>query len=391
MRKRGVHLQYSFEAHDQRGADLHNPLFELLQSVQQQGSIRRAAQSMGASYRHVWGQLKQWELVLGAPLVTWIKGQPARLTPFADRLLWAERRARTRLTPHIETLRVELERVLAEAFDGSQQVLTLFASHDLALPLLRERASAEHGLHIDLSFAGSIDSLRALGAGRCLVAGFHVPALRDGSPVFARAMKNLLKPGRHKLIGCTRRMQGLMVARGNPLAIATLADVARPGVRLVNRQPGSGTRLLLDHLLDQERIEAARVRGYLDPPEDSHVAVAASIASGLADVGPGIEAAAHQFGLDFIPLIAEDYFLVCLKESLEHPAVQRLREALTSAAWQEDLRSLPGYVATRPGEVLALTRSLAWWNYRSAKKKAGARGSSRTRERRRIAAAAGEA
>ena len=127
----------------------------------------------------MWGQLKQWEEVLAEPLVTWIKGQPARLTPFAERLLWAERRARTRLTPHIEALRAELERVLADALDGSQQVLALFASHDLALPRLREHASAQHGLHIELKFAGSVDCLRALGAGRCLVAGFHVPALRD--------------------------------------------------------------------------------------------------------------------------------------------------------------------------------------------------------------------
>jgi putative molybdopterin biosynthesis protein len=367
MRKRGVHLQYSFEARGQRGAELQNPLFDLLQAVQQHGSIRGAAQGMDASYRHVWGQLKSWEEMLGEPLVTWVKGQRARLTPFADRLLWAERRARTRLTPHIETLRAELERVVAEALDGSQQVLTLFASHDLALPLLRERAGTHHALHIDLRFAGSIDALRAMRAGRCLVAGFHVPALQDASPVFADAMKRLLQPGRHKLIGFARRTQGLLVAKGNPLAIGTLADLAGGTARFVNRQPGSGTRLLMDHLLDQQRIAPSQVQGYVEHIEDSHVAVAASIASGLADVGPGIEAAAREFELDFVPLIGEDYFLVCLKESLEHPAVQRLREALASAAWQSDIAALPGYAAQQPGEILALTRSLAWWHYRVAK------------------------
>jgi hypothetical protein len=80
--------------------------------------------------------------VLGQPLVSWSQGQPARLTPFADRLLWAETRARARLTPHIEALRAELSRVLTDALDGTQQVLTVFASHDLALPLLREHAAA---------------------------------------------------------------------------------------------------------------------------------------------------------------------------------------------------------------------------------------------------------
>ena len=369
MNSRGVHLQYSFESTGQRGAALHNPLFELLQAVHEHGSIQHAAKHLGASYRHIWGALKRWEDTLGEPLVTWAQGQPARLTPFADRLLWAEKRARARLTPHIEALRAELERVLADALDGSQHVLTVFASHDLALPMLRDVANRDHGLHIDLRFAGSIDALRALRAGRCLVAGFHVPALPDHSPVFARAMKSLLQPGVHKLIGCTRRTQGLMVAKGNPHAIATPADLTRRPLRFVNRQPGSGTRLLMDHLLDQQRIDPAQVGGYLDHLEDSHVAVAASIASGLADVGPGIEAAARQFGLDFVPLLGEDYFLVCLKESLDHPAVQRLREALAGEGWQRDVAALPGYAPSRSGEVLAMTRALAWWHFRAPKKK----------------------
>ena len=125
MKARGVHLQYSFEDDGQRGAALHNPLFELLQAVHTHGSIQHAAKHLGASYRHIWGALKRWEATLGEPLVTWAQGQPARLTPFAERLLWAEKRARARLTPHIEALRAELERVLGEALDGSQHMLTI--------------------------------------------------------------------------------------------------------------------------------------------------------------------------------------------------------------------------------------------------------------------------
>ena len=365
MRQRGIHLQYSFEPDGQRGADVHNPLFELLLAVELHGSIRHAASALGASYRHVWGQLKHWESLLGEPLVSWSQGQPARLTPFALRLLWAERRARTRLTPHIEALRAELERVLADALDGSQQVLTMYASHDLALPALRELASAAHGLHIELRFAGSLDALRALNQGRCLVAGFHVPRLADGSPLFSAALKPLLRPGRHKLIGCMRRQQGLIVAAGNPLGIVGVGDLARPGLRFVNRQRGSATRLLTDHLLDAQGIQAAA--DALDRAEDSHVAVAAAVASGLADAGLGIEAAAGQFGLGFAPLIEEDYFLVCLKESLEQPAVQRLREALSSVAWTDALSALPGYTPLRCGEVLSLTQALPWWRFRGPK------------------------
>ena len=376
MKARGVHLQYSFETDGQRGAVLHNPLFDLLSAVHEHGSIQHAAKALGASYRHVWGLLKRWELVMGEPLVTWAQGQPARLTPFADRLLWAETRARTRLTPHIEALRAELEHVLAEALDGSQHVLTVFASHDLALPLLRDLAGAAHGLHIELRFAGSVDALAALAQGRCLVAGFHVPPLAGGSAQFAGAMKPLLKPGVHKLIGCVRRTQGLMVRPGNPLQLGGLADLvagtgpdagAAASPRFINRQAGSGTRLLMDHMLAEQRINPAAIPGYFDAAESSHLAVAAALASGVGDVGPGIEAAAAQFGLDFIPLIAEDYYLVCLKDALEHPAVAKLRQALESPAWPAALAALPGYTPARSGAVLSLTQALPWWHFRVVK------------------------
>ena len=361
-----LQLHYTL-GRDTGPALVRNPLIDLLQAVDSHGSISAAARALGLSYRHVWGALKRWEDTLGEPLVTWTKGQPARLTPFSERLLWAETRARTRLTPHIEALRAELERVLAEALDGNQQVLTIFASHDLALPRLRDLA-AQQGLHIDLRFAGSLDALRALDAGRCLVAGFHVPPLRAragrSASTFAQALKPLLQPGQHKLIGCVRRTQGLMVHPLNPHRLRGLPDLAGSPARFINRQRGSGTRLLMDHLLAEHGIDAATIRGYADPPEDSHVAVAAAVASGQADVGAGIEAAALQFGLDFIPLITEDYFLACLKHALEHPAEVRLREVLGASTWLQAVAGLPGYEPAHSGGVLALTRALPWWNYR---------------------------
>lgn len=365
--RRGIHLEYSFAPNAaQRGATLANPLVDLLRTLRDTGSISAAARQSGSSYRHTWGQLKHWEEVLDAELVLWVKGQPARLTPLAERLLWAETRARTRLAPHIEALRSELERVLTLAFDAAHEVLTVYASHDLALPLLRDQADA-HGLHIDLRFAGSIDALQALAQGRCDVAGFHVPLLTAGKPPgFARALKSLLKPGRHKLIACHRRTQGLLVAAGNPLGITGMAGLARPGLRFVNRQPGSGTRLLTEHLLAYAGIEPERIGGFHGPCEDTHVAVAAAIASGQADAAVGIEAAAAQFKLGFVPLAEEGYYLVCLKDSLERSAIGRLRELLSSPAWAEAAGSLPGCsAAADAGQVLALTQALPWWHYRT--------------------------
>ena len=369
--RRGIHLEYSFEATpaDQRGAVITNPLIDLLRTLRDTGSISAAARALGGSYRHTWGALKHWEQVLGADLVVWTQGQPARLTPLAERLLWAETRARTRLTPHIEALRSELERVLSLAFDSTHEALTVYASHDLALPLLRDRAEAQ-GLHIELRFAGSRDALQALADGRCDVAGFHVPALRASrSPTFARALKGLLKPGRHKLIACHRRMQGLIAAHGNPREVLGIADLARPGMRFVNRQPGSGTRLLTEHLLAEAGVPPERIAGFHGPCEDTHVAVAAAVASGLADVAVGIEAAAAQFKLAFVPLIEEDYYLLCRKETLERVALVRLRELLAGTAWQEALLTLPGCAASAmAGDVLALTKALPWWHYRTPRR-----------------------
>jgi putative molybdopterin biosynthesis protein len=373
MRSRGVHLEYSFQPDDQHGADVHNPLFELLSALRDHGSIQHAAKALGASYRHVWGQLRHWEGVLGEPLVSWAQGQPARLTPFAQRLVWAEARARARLAPHIEALRVELERVLSEALDGTQQVITLYASHDVALPLLRERAAAEHRLHVELKFAGSVDALRALADGRCVVAGFHVPRLAGGGKLFEKDLKPLLKPGLHKLIACATRRQGLVVARDNPHAITSLRDLARGGVRFVNRQSGSGTRLLTDQLLQIERIAPQSITGYADGAEDSHLAVAAAVASGAADAGMAIEAAAQRYGLQFVPLADEDYFLVCLRDALESAPVLKLREVLAGPTWQQTLQSLPGYGGERAGAVLALTQALPWWKFRVSKRKGAVR------------------
>ena len=364
----GLHLRYAFEPGEQRGAALNNPLFGLLAAVLEHGSIRHAAQALGCSYRYVWGSLRRWEETLGEPLIIWSQGQRARPTQFAERLLWAERRARTRMQPHIEALRSSLGRVLADARDPRHQLLTVRASHDIALPVLQQHAAAAADLHLDIRFQGSVDSLHALSGHQCLVAGFHVPLVRGAAPVFAKALKPLLKPGLHKLIGCSRRMQGLMMRREHAGTVRDLADVRRHGLRFVNRQPGSGTRMLVDHLLHESSIDPGSLPGYDGLTEETHVAVAACVASGLADAGVGVEAAALQFGLHFAPLVEENYFLACLKSNLEHPAVRRLCTVLAGEGWSGILANLPGYrPALAPGKVLVMTGALPWWRYSKTK------------------------
>lgn len=356
-----IELSYRFAAAGRRPRALSHPLVTLLRAVRDGGSIKAAARSLGVSYRHAWGALRAGEAEFGCDLLRWVQGEGSVLTPRGLALVEAEDLALSRLAPQIEALRAELARAFDTALGTDHAALTLFASHDVATSALREMAPA-HGLHLDLRFLGSVDSLRALAAGRCRVAGFHAPLAAPAGSDYARQLQPLLQPGVHKLIGFAKRTQGLIVREGNPLGLAGVADLARPGLRFVGRQPGSGTRLLIDALLRGAGVEPQRVERGTEQAEDSHLAVAAAVACGVGDAGIGIEAAAAAFGLGFVPLAQERYAFVCLKPALEDPAVQALRALLAAPAWLERLRATPGYAPDASGEVLRLTEALPWWD-----------------------------
>lgn len=359
-----IQLHYTL-SRDAGNRLIRNPLPEMLAAVAQEGSISGAARALGLSYRHVWGALKRWEEQLDAPLIVWGKGQAAQLSEFGEKLLWAERQAQARLAPQIAALHADLERAFAVAFDANAHVLTLYASHDDALGLLREHAAAD-SLHLDIRFTGSVDAIRALNEGRCTLAGFHT--LEGAAPLSqtARTYKPLLKPGLHKLIGFARRTQGLIVARGNPLGLQRLSDVAAHGARFVHRPLGTGTRVLLGDLLDREGLSPDAL-GSFAHTETSHAAVAQAVASGAADAGLGIEMAAHARHLDFVPLVHERYHLACLKSSLDQAPTLALRTVLQSSAWQARMTELPGYAPALCGQVLAMSAVLPWWNFSAQK------------------------
>ncbi len=362
-----VELTYALRATDEAPRELHHPLIALLDAIQRHGSISGAARHSGLSYRHVWGELKRWERELGHTLVVWTKGQPATLAPFGSKLLWAERRAQARLAPQLDALRAELERAFAVAFDEDAAVIEVAASHDEALRSLRTWAAQHSKLHLDIRFSGSVAALSALNEGRAIVAGFHALTHARVGSLTARAYRPMLEPGRHKLIGFATRRQGLMVAAGNPLGLAQLRDLARRGVRFVNREPGTGTRLVLEELLADAGIAPEAIDGH-ERVEPSHRAVAEAVASGSADAAFGIEAAARGRGLDFLPLAEEHYFLATLAEHLERAPLLALRVALASPQWQVQLSALPGYAPHRSGEVLSLTEMLPWWRWRTSKR-----------------------
>lgn len=324
-------------------------LVAILGEIEASGKLTQAAERAAISYRHVWNLVDQWEAFLGAPLVTKERGRGSTLTPLGESLLWAGRRAQSRLAPELENLAAEFARSVNCALHDRPAALTLRASHDFAIAGLRELLAAE-GLELAVRYQGSFDALRALRRGECDVAGFHVPEGSLGQ-LMTRRYAECLPRGEFRLVSFVRRTQGLIVAAGNPRNIGAMADLCRADVRMVNRQRGSGTRALLELLISAEGLDRALMQGY-EVEEMTHGAVAAMVAGRQADAGLGVQAAAAGYRLDFVPLVVERYFLACRESFLESPAMRRLRDFLATGRFAEMVRALPGYACDNAGTVL---------------------------------------
>ncbi len=206
-------------------------------------------------------------------------------------------------------------------------------------------------------YTSSQDAAASLHDGASDLACFHVPhgALEArGWEFYAR----WLVPHEHAVIAITDRTQGLMLAPGNPLRVTGLDDLARPGLRFINRQRGSGTRFLLDALLAEAGVAPDAIVGY-EHGEFTHAAVAAFVGSGMADAGFGLERPARHFKLDFLPLATERYFAICRRDALERPEIAQALAILRSEPFRAEVDALPGYRARRCGEVTLLTDVLA--------------------------------
>ncbi|WP_332675593.1 substrate-binding domain-containing protein [Aromatoleum sp.] len=364
-----VKLDYHFvagssEALRGHGLPLHNPLLAMLDAIHAQGSIATAARELGLSYRHLWGELKRQETVFGQPLISGSQGRPARLSAFGERLLWAEKRILARLLPQAESLAGQLDRELLLAVDPALGVVPTAASHDLLFGALRERLLGAARMLLDVEYIGSSQALQRLNAGVCALAGIHLPVddaelCRRGSRLHL-GLGRELRLGVHKLVRFARREQGLIVAPGNPLGLASLEDLGKAGVVFANRAPGSGTRLIFDELLARSGVPALGLCGY-DTAEPTHLSVAANVAAAIANCGFGLRAAADCFGLDFVPIAQEQYFLVCLKPALETAAMRAVLDVLASEDFRRFARAVPGYDADAAGEIVPLRRTLPWY------------------------------
>jgi putative molybdopterin biosynthesis protein len=250
-----------------------------------------------------------------------------------------------------EEVEVELLRPASEIAD----TIVMSGSHDMTIGILEDclKRRAPH-LKIAASNVGSLGGLVAMQRGEAHVAGTHLLDAKSGVynlPDIARVLG-----ARHGcvVVNLAVREQGLIVARGNPKRLRTLRDLTRAGVRFVNRQPGAGTRVLLDYLLGRLRIAPGRIAGY-EREEFTHMAVAVAVASGLADCGLGIRSAATALGLDFVPVEREEYDLVMRGDFAAAPAARALLETIRAPEFHQAVGALGGYDLRNAGMVKPTT------------------------------------
>src|SRR6266571_5778229 len=209
-------------------------LLGLLLSIQDTGSIAQAAKTVKLSYRYAWGLLREAERLFGEGLLDTERGRGTQLTPLAEKLVWADRRIAARLSPTLESLASELESELGKMAAERLRMIRMDASHGFAVAALMEHLN-KVAIPVELRYRNSTDAVAALSRRECDLAGFHVPTGEFQQAAMAWYAR-WLDPAQHCLIHLAVRRQGLFVAKGNPLDIRGLADLARPEVRFVNRQ-----------------------------------------------------------------------------------------------------------------------------------------------------------
>jgi molybdate transport repressor ModE-like protein len=326
----------------------------LLLAVAEHGSLLRACAEVGISYRHAWALIREGEALLGMSLLQMERGKGSRLSPLSEKLVWAQRRIAARLSPTLDSLGSELEAEIGRVQHENDAVLRIRASHGFAVESLHQRLNRD-GVLNELRYCSSTDAVASLALDNCDLAGFHIP-IGEFEPAAIEHYRRWLQPSTQRVIGLATRRVGLIIARGNPKKIYGIEDLARGDLRFINRQPGSGTRFLLDLLLQRAGIEAARVHGY-EQCELTHAAVAAYVASDMADVGFGVETPARRFDLDFVPVHSERYFLLCQARRLQDAALQQALRTLCNPEFRAAVNQLAGYQADNAGQVFELAQA----------------------------------
>ncbi len=257
-----------------------------------------------------------------------------------------------RIPNHMEGLK-DNEPVFAEllrSLPSINNTIVVVGSHDNTLDVLADQLKArDSSLTLSSSHVGSMGGLMALKKGVCHLAGSHLLDTEDGSYNISY-IKRYIPKVNVKLVNLVIRDQGLIVQPGNPKGIKGIEDIGRDDIAFMNRQSGSGTRILLDYKLKKLGIDPSTIKGYEDE-EFTHMSVAVAVLSGTVDVGLGIYAAAKALNLDFIPVVTEQYDLVIPEIHFESENIQILLEIINTEDFKRRVEALGGYSTEKTGEV----------------------------------------
>jgi molybdate transport repressor ModE-like protein len=328
-------------------------LLRVLLGVRQQGSLKQSVSHTNLSYRHCWGIIKKWESIFNHPLLILERGRGkgAQLTEFAEQLLWADETMQHSIEGSLASVTTEInERLRHYLNNDTPTELKLFASHGMAIQFLYELLRDDTDLELEFETHGSIESLKNLSSGHCQMAGFHLP-IEKVNQAIAPQYQHWISSTKHCLLMVASREQGLIIKKDNPYGITSINDLGDTGIKYINRQRSSGTRTLFDQLLKDEGLMGNSINGY-ENEEFTHVAVAAMIASGAADAGFGIEAAAAQFKLGFVPFLKEAYILAIDRDCGES-TIESIKNSLNSDKYRTHVNQLPGYDADMSGEIIS--------------------------------------
>lgn len=260
-----------------------------------------------------------------------------------------------RIPAHVEGLNA-LATVKAELLRPKRLIentVVIVGSHDNTLDILADqiRSVGDYGdISLSSSHVGSMGGIMALKKRLCHLAGSHLLDETDGSYNLSYIRK-YLPDTKVKVVNLVLREQGLIIPKGNPKQIRGMEDLCRKGIRFINRQPGSGTRILLDYKLKQAGLDHNLIDGYTTD-EYTHMSVAVAVLSGAADVGLGIFAAARALDLDFIPIVTEQYDLIVDEAYWDSRSIRILLDTVNSKAFKDRVMALGGYITEKTGSVI---------------------------------------
>lgn len=332
-------LSARWKTEDGQFIELDSRMLHTLKTIHAQGSISLACKALGVSYRTLWSQIQHYNQLLGEELVGTHGRAGACLTRFGHKLVWMVEQGNVRMGPDLGTVGEQLNAEWLD-IDQNKPWISLALSDDLLLQHLFQNTELYKKLQLSLRWSGSIAALSALHRGEVRVAGCHLPVGLEEHSHVHQIMRRWLRGSNLTVIELFERDIGWI---SRPAAVPpTLDDVAQHRALLVNRNSASSTHHQLNALITKACLNAEKLPGFYHE-ENSHMAVACTIAAGHGDLGLGIRAAADHYQLQFRPVSTERYFLVLHNNDMHYPALGVLLPWLSSAEVAQAVNSTAGY------------------------------------------------